>query len=132
METYLKFINSYVMINIQIAIDCNKGIYHDIWTHVSQGDRTSICRTNSRDDTLLSEYMGVYPDKGDNEILEDCLAEKDTLYYQENPQSEETMLLMTPGSYAIFFPEDVHRPFCQVKVLAKVKKIVVKMAVNTL
>ena len=81
METYLKFINSYVMINIQIAIDCNKGIYHDIWTHVSQGDRTSICRTNSRDDTLLSEYMGVYPDKGDNEILEDCLAEKDTLYY---------------------------------------------------
>jgi YhcH/YjgK/YiaL family protein len=76
--------------------------------------------------------MGVYPDKGDNEILEDCLAEKDTLYYQENPQSEETMLLMTPGSYAIFFPEDVHRPFCQVKVPAKVKKIVVKMAVNTL
>lgn len=79
-----------------------------------------------------SEYMGVYPDKGDNEILEDCLAEKDTLYYQENPQSEETMLLMTPGSYAIFFPEDVHRPFCQVKVPAKVKKIVVKIAVNTL
>ena len=79
-----------------------------------------------------SEYVGVYPDKGDNRILEDCLAEKDTLYYQENPQSGEAMLLMIPGSYAIFFPEDVHRPFCQVKEPGRVKKVVVKIAVDIL
>ncbi len=79
-----------------------------------------------------SEYMGFYPDRGDNRILEDCLEEKDTLYYQENSLSEEVMLLMTPGTYAVFFPEDVHRPFCQVEAPARVKKIVIKIAVDTL
>ena len=79
-----------------------------------------------------SEMMGFYPDKGDNEVLEDCLEEKDTLYYKENPYSEEKMLLMTPGTYAVFFPDDAHRPFCQVDEPARVKKIVIKIAIDTL
>lgn len=79
-----------------------------------------------------SELMGFYPDQGNNELLQDCLEEKDTLYYKENPQSEEKMLLMTPGTYAVFFPEDVHRPFCQVDSPARVKKIVIKIALHTL
>ena len=79
-----------------------------------------------------TEYMGYYPDRGDNRVLEDCLQEKDTLYYQENPLSEEKMLLMTPGTYAVFFPEDVHRPFCQTEAPARIKKIVIKMAVDIL
>lgn len=78
------------------------------------------------------ELMGYYPDKGDNEILEELLKEKDTIYYKENPDSEETMLLMTPGTYAIFFPEDVHRPFCMVEQPERVKKIVVKIDLDTL
>lgn len=79
-----------------------------------------------------SEYMGFYPDRGDNKLLQDCLEEKDTLYYQENPLSQEIMLLMTPGTYAVFFPEDVHRPFCQVEKPARIKKIVVKIALDSL
>lgn len=79
-----------------------------------------------------SELIGYYPDKGDNELLQDCLEEKDTLYYKENPGAGEKMLLMTPGTYAVFFPEDVHRPFCQVDEPARVKKIVVKIALDTL
>lgn len=79
-----------------------------------------------------SELMGFYPDCGDNELLQDCLAEKDTIYYKENPNAGEKMLLMTPGTYAIFFPEDVHRPFCAVDEPARVKKIVVKIAIDTL
>lgn len=79
-----------------------------------------------------SELMGFYPDRGDNELRQDCLEEKDTLYYKENSQAEEKMLLMTPGTYAVFFPEDVHRPFCQVNTPARVKKIVVKIALDTL
>ena len=78
-----------------------------------------------------SELIGYYPDKGDNLIREDCLREKDTIYYQENPSAEETMLLMRPGTYAIFFHEDVHRPFCQVEKSERVKKIVVKVALDT-
>ena len=58
--------------------------------------------------------------------------EKDTLYYQENPKSGEVMLQMTPGTYAIFFPEDVHRPFCQIDKPERVKKIVVKIAIDSL
>ena len=79
-----------------------------------------------------SELIGYYPDLGDNELLQDCLEEKDTLYYKENPKSGEVMLQMTPGTYAIFFPEDVHRPFCQVDKTERVKKIVVKVAIDTL
>ncbi len=78
------------------------------------------------------ELIGYYPDRGDNQILEDCLEEKDTLYYQENPLAGEVMLPMTPGTYAVFFPEDVHRPFCQAEGPARVKKIVVKIALDTL
>ena len=79
-----------------------------------------------------SEVMGFYPDRGDSQILEDCLEEKDTLYYRENPKAEEKLLLMTPGTYAVFFPEDVHRPFCQTGAPGRVKKIVIKIALDTL
>ncbi|MGN0987547.1 MAG: YhcH/YjgK/YiaL family protein [Otoolea sp.] len=79
-----------------------------------------------------SELMGYYPDRGDNELLQDCLEEKDTIYYKENPNSGETMLLMEQGTYAVFFPEDVHRPFCQVTEPERVKKIVIKIAIETL
>lgn len=79
-----------------------------------------------------SELMGFYPDCGDNQVLQDLLAEKDTIYYQENPNAGEKMLLMTPGTYAVFFPEDVHRPFCQVEGPERVKKIVVKIALDRL
>ena len=78
------------------------------------------------------ELMGYYPDRGDNVILQDALEAKDTLYFQENPRAEEKMLLMTSGTYAVFFPEDVHRPFCQVDAPARVKKIVIKIALDTL
>ena len=77
------------------------------------------------------EYMGFYPDKGDNEILKDCLEEKDTLYYKENPVSGEVMLPMFTGSYAVFFPEDVHRPFCQMDGPEDIKKIVIKIKLDT-
>lgn len=79
-----------------------------------------------------SEQIGYYPDLGNNQILQDCLDEKDTLYYQENPDAGEVMLQMTPGTYAIFFPEDVHRPFCQMEKPERVKKIVVKIELDTL
>lgn len=79
-----------------------------------------------------TELIGYYPDREDNQILQDCLEEKDTLYYRENPNSGEVMLRMTPGTYAIFFPEDVHRPFCQVDKPERVKKVVIKIAIDSL
>ncbi len=75
------------------------------------------------------EYIGYYPDRNDNEILKDCLEEKDTLYYRENPKAEELMVPLRKEDYAIFFPEDVHRPFCQIGTGGPIKKIVIKIPV---
>ena len=51
------------------------------------------------------ERIGWYPDLGDNE--------------------------MQPGSYAMFFPWDVHIPAIQVGEPAKIRKIVIKVALDT-
>lgn len=58
------------------------------------------------------ECIGYYPDTGTNTVSADLLLEKDTLYYQDSPQAPEVLLPLAPGDYAVFFPEDVHRPFC--------------------
>ena len=78
------------------------------------------------------EYIGFYPDRKDGEVLEDLLDSNDVLYYKENPGANEIMLPMTEGCYAIFFPEDVHRPCCQMGEAEDIKKIVIKIRVDAL
>ena len=39
---------------------------------------------------------------------------------------------MVPGSYAIFFPQDVHRPACIKNKETAIRKIVVKVAISEL
>lgn len=78
------------------------------------------------------ELIGFYPDCGDGAVLEDNLAENDVLFYQEREDVHELMLPMTDGCYAIFFPEDVHRPCCMMDAPEDVKKIVLKVRVDTL
>ena len=75
------------------------------------------------------EYIGYYPDRNDNEVKMDCMEEKDTLYYRENPAEEELMVPLRKDDYAIFFPEDVHRPFCKIGRSGPIKKIVIKIPV---
>lgn len=58
------------------------------------------------------ECIGYYPDTGKNVVSADLLQEKDTLYYQDDPHAPEVLLPLTAGDYAVFFPNDVHRPFC--------------------
>lgn len=78
------------------------------------------------------ELIGYYPDTKDGEIFEDRLEEEDVLFYKENENVKEIMLPMTEGCYAIFFPEDVHRPCCQMNNPEDVKKIVLKIKVDSL
>ena len=78
------------------------------------------------------EYIGFYPDQKTSMVKEDRLAEDDVLFYEENDRVNEIMLPMTDGCYAIFFPEDVHRPCCQMGEAEDVKKIVLKVRVDTL
>lgn len=66
----------------------------------------------------------------DYEITEDELAKKDIIFYRE--VSEEIDIVLKPGAYAIFFPNDVHRPCCISKSAEPVKKVVIKIAVSLL
>ena len=44
----------------------------------------------------------------------------------------ESFIEMIPGSYAIFFPQDVHRPGCIMQTASEIRKIVVKVALTAL
>lgn len=78
------------------------------------------------------ELIGFYPDCKDGAVLEDSLDSNDVLFYKERSDVHEIMLPMTDGCYAIFFPEDVHRPCCMMDAPEDVKKIVLKVRVDSL
>lgn len=64
------------------------------------------------------------------EITQDELVERDAIFYKA--VEHEAELVLKPGVYAIFFPNDVHRPGCKSSDQIQVKKIVVKIALSSL
>ena len=76
------------------------------------------------------ERMGVVPDLGNNPIDQDYDEERDILFY--TGAENEVELIMRPGNFAVFFPEDIHRPGCADGQSGKIRKIVVKVAVSEL
>ena len=64
------------------------------------------------------------------EITEDEQVKKDIVFYKEVRQ--EIDIVLEPGMYAIFFPNDVHRPCCISKSVEPVKKVVMKIAISLL
>jgi biofilm protein TabA len=62
--------------------------------------------------------------------LENLLDQKDALFFKTI--KDEIDLILTPGMYAVFFPTDVHRPGCVYKTTASVRKVVVKVSVESL
>jgi YhcH/YjgK/YiaL family protein len=56
------------------------------------------------------EKIGIAIDTGNNEISESLLEQRDIIFYHDS--ENESFIEMTPGNYAIFFPQDVHRPAC--------------------
>ena len=64
------------------------------------------------------------------EVLEDKLAEKDVIFYK-NPV-DESDLVLTAGMYGIFFPWDVHRPNCALTEPAPVRKVILKISMDSL
>jgi len=64
-------------------------------------------------------------DSGNNLVAEDLLAQRDVLVYAGI--DNESTLTMTPGSFAIFFPTDVHRPGGAEHAPRPIRKVVVKV-----
>lgn len=62
------------------------------------------------------------------EIARDEIQERDLIFYKTAEQEVDIVLI--PGRYAIFFPNDVHRPGCIHTKEQAVKKIVIKIAVS--
>lgn len=79
------------------------------------------------------EYIGCYPDRGEDKVTEDRLESGDICFYEYRDVPEEVMIPMTPGNFAVFFPEDVHRPCCAWDDgPSDVRKIIMKVRVDTL
>jgi YhcH/YjgK/YiaL family protein len=61
----------------------------------------------------------------DQTVIFEYSPEKDIAFYQ----GEGIPILIEAGMFAVFFPQDVHRPCIQVSLPEKVKKIVVKVKI---
>lgn len=68
-----------------------------------------------------------YEPVGDLQPVTAYDAEKDFRLYVEPATS--LALLMKPGSFAVFFPQDGHKPGCIDEAVTRMKKVVVKVAV---
>lgn len=60
-------------------------------------------------------------------VIQEYNPTKDILYHQ--PPTDTATLVMKPGYFAIFYPQDVHRPNCQLHGKIHVRKIVMKVKV---
>lgn len=76
------------------------------------------------------EIIGVAADNGHNIISEPYQEQRDILFYHD--MESESYLTMLPGSYAVFFPQDVHRPACNKNKATEIRKVVVKVALTEL
>jgi YhcH/YjgK/YiaL family protein len=72
-----------------------------------------------------SEKIGVAPETGKNKVAEDLLEQRDLLFY--TGMENESTLTMIPGSFAVFFPSDVHRPGCAYGRAEAIRKVVIKV-----
>lgn len=76
------------------------------------------------------EKIGIAIDTGNNDISESLLEQRDIIFYRNS--ENESFIEMVPGSYAVFFPQDVHRPACNKTRATPIRKVVVKVAVAAL
>lgn len=78
------------------------------------------------------ELIGCYPDMGDNIVDENLLETRDLIFYKNNENARETLLEMQEGSYAVFYPHDVHIPAIIKDESMTIRKIVMKVKISTL
>lgn len=74
------------------------------------------------------EGIGYAPGCGAGEVLRDESEFYDILYYKK--AENEVLLPMYPGSFAVFFPWDIHRPGCILEKRCTIRKIVIKIEMS--
>lgn len=75
------------------------------------------------------ELAGFYNQDETGVVDEDLLdTPRDILFYQKNPAAPEGFIHMIPGTFAVYFPWDVHIPAIQAEHSpAAIRKIVLKV-----
>ena len=75
------------------------------------------------------ENAAYYNDDGTNEIHENLLnSQRDICFYENNNNVREGLIPLEVGTFAVYFPWDVHVPAIAVdNVPAKIRKIVIKV-----
>jgi YhcH/YjgK/YiaL family protein len=76
------------------------------------------------------ERIGCASDNGKRVVAEDYLAERDLLFFADEP--DEVVMTLRPGSFAVFLPNDIHRPAAAVDSPEPIRKVVVKINVDLL
>lgn len=78
-----------------------------------------------------SERIGFLRKHDGLVVKKDELEERDLIFY-ENEVGDESFVTLNAGDFAVFFPEDIHRPLCLNGTKMAVRKVVVKVAVTAL
>lgn len=78
-----------------------------------------------------TELIGCGPKKDGGSVTEDRLEKDDVAFF--DGVKDEMELVLTPGTFAVYFPWDLHRPNCNSGASAqKVRKAIIKIAVSEL
>lgn len=98
-------------------------------TTAPRNERKSECHRDYVDVQFLIEgleelYYVARQSPGNVPVL-DQLAEKDRLLYDE--VENEIELILKPGMFAVFFPNDLHRALCCREKTETIKKAVIKI-----
>lgn len=74
----------------------------------------------------IGEIIGVCRRTADSVPSEDYLDSRDIAFYQD--VKDESEVLLRPGMFAVFFPNDIHRPLCAAEGTGSaVRKVVIKI-----
>ena len=104
----------------------------DLHTQPKDDLRPEVHQKNIDVQFLVSgtELIGIAADKGNNVIHQELLAQRDIIFYQD--VEDESWLTMQPGNFAVFYPQDVHRPACINHSPGDIRKVVVKIPLTLL
>lgn len=107
----------------------------DLTTAPRESLRPEIHRKNIDVQFLAAggpEQAGYYSDDGTGQVDEDLLdTARDILFYKNQPSAAEGTIQMTVGTYAVYFPWDVHIPASQTGTApAPIRKIVIKVPMD--
>lgn len=71
------------------------------------------------------ETIGVARGAAEHEVAEDRAQKHDIVFYQET--NNESLIRLEPGMFAVFFPQDLHRPCCNTRSQSFIRKAVIKI-----